>query len=98
MSQLAIHSPIDRASDWDRNPRGLPGEDREAQLLWRLRYHTTKTQLRQLFTEARLRTGLVIGLSIFFWCGLFELFYKGFEFVVQQIEAPGATYHAQTMR
>ncbi len=45
-----------------------------------------------------MRTALVIGLSLFFWLGLFGLFYKGFEFMIQQIEAPGATYHAQTMR
>lgn len=98
MSQIAIHSPIDHASDWDRNPRGLPGEDREAQLLWRLRYHTTRTQLRQLFTTARLRTFLVIGLSIFFWCGLFLLFYAGFQFIVANIAPAGAPYHAQTVQ
>ena len=51
-----------------------------------------------LFTQARLRTSLVIGLSLFFWLGLFALFYKGFEFVVQHVQKPGAAYHAQTMR
>src|SRR5689334_4256183 len=98
MSQIAIQSPIDRATEWDRNPRGLPGEDREAQLLWRLRYRVTRTQMRQLFTTARLRTFLVIGLSLFFWIGLFILFYAGFQFIVANIAPAGAPYHAQTVQ
>jgi ABC-2 type transport system permease protein len=53
--------------------------------------------LHYFFTQARLRTSLVIGLSLFFWFGLFVLFYKGFDFVVRFVESPGAPYHAQTM-
>jgi ABC-2 type transport system permease protein len=98
MNELAINSPLDRVADWDNNPRNLPGEDREAQLLWRLRYRVTRTQLRQLFTTARLRTFLVIGLSLFFWAGLFLLFYAGFQFIVVNIAPAGAPYHAQTVR
>ena len=52
----------------------------------------------QLLSSARLRTGLVVGLSLFFWCGLFVLFYEGFTFIVVNVGAAGATYHAQTVR
>lgn len=76
----------------------LPSHEREGQIFWRLRMRIARAQLRYVLTEARLRTALVIGLSLFFWFGLFGLFFKGFEFMIQQIEAPGATYHAQTMR
>src|SRR3954468_14560283 len=98
MNEIAIHPPLDRVSDWDKTPRGLPSEEREAQLVWRLRYRVTRTQLRQLFTTARLRTFLVVGLSLFFWFGLFLLFYAGFQFIVANIAPAGAPYHAQTVR
>ena len=54
-SQLAV----DRLERCRATRRALPTEDREAQLLWRLRYRVARTQLRQLFTTARLRTFLV---------------------------------------
>ena len=76
----------------------LPSHEREGQLFWKLRYRETLSQLRKLFNEARLRTSLVIMLSIFFWAGLFALFYFGFHFVVDQVGSPGATYHAQTVQ
>jgi ABC-2 type transport system permease protein len=98
MNELAINPPLDRIAEWDKRSRGLPSEDREAQLMWRLRYRVTRTQLRQLFTTARLRTFLVIGLSLFFWGGLFLLFYAGFQFIVVNIGSAGAPYHAQTVR
>lgn len=80
-------------------PQGaLPSHEREGQIFWKLRVLMGRSHLRFLFTQARLRTSLVIGLSLFFWLGLFALFYKGFEFVVLHVEAPGAAYHAQTMR
>ena len=65
----------------------LPSHEREGQIFWRLRMQIAWAHLRYVFTQARLRTALVIGLSLFFWIGLFVLFFKGFEFVVQQIEA-----------
>src|SRR4051812_19365612 len=98
MNEVAIHPPLDGVATWETNSRGLPGEDREAQLMWRLRYRVVRTQLRQLFTTARLRTFLVIGLSLFFWSGLFLLFYAGFKFIVDNIAPAGAPYHAQTVR
>ena len=82
----------------ERGPSVLPSEDSEAQLFWRLRYRIAATRLRQLFTTGRLRTLLVIGLSLFFWFGLFTLFYEGFKFVVEHVGPPGASYHAQTVR
>ncbi len=90
--------PIDRFPAWGPNVRDLPSEDGEAQLLWRLRYQVTRTQLIQLFTTARLRTLLVIGLSLFFWFGLFLLFYAGFQFITINIASAGSPYHAQTVR
>src|SRR5258708_12026411 len=95
MNELAIHPQLNHVADWNANRRGLPSEDREAQLLWRLRYQVTRTQLRQLFTTARLRTFLVIGLSLFFWAGLFLLFYAGFQFIVVNIAPPAPPYPSQ---
>lgn len=76
----------------------LPSEDREGQLFWQLRYRIARTQLRQLFANARLRTTLVVVLSLFFWFGLFLLFYEGFSFVVAHVGEAGAPYHALTIR
>lgn len=77
--------------------RGLPSEDREAQLFWQLRFRVAWMRLCQLLTKARLRSSLVAGLSLFFWCGLFLVFYEGFQFLVDHVGPPGATYHAQTV-
>ncbi len=76
----------------------LPSHEREGQIFWKLRLHLGKTHLRYLFAHARLRTSLVIILSLFFWVGLFALFFAGFQFVVSHVGAPGAYYHAQTVR
>jgi ABC-2 type transport system permease protein len=76
----------------------LPTEDREAQLLWRLRYRVAHSHVRQLLRFARLRTLLIIGLSLFFWTGLFLLFYEGFSFVVDRVGQAGDMYHADTFR
>ncbi|MBX3424775.1 MAG: hypothetical protein KF688_03755 [Pirellulales bacterium] len=75
----------------------LPSHEREGQIFWRLRWRLCTSHLRRLAAEARLRTSLVVGLSLFFWFGLFALFYGGFEFVVKQVDPPGAPYHAKTM-
>ena len=72
--------------------------DREARLFWRLRRLVATTQLRQTLTSARLRASLVIGLSLFFWCGLFALFHEGFRFLVLHMGQPGRPYHADTVR
>jgi ABC-2 type transport system permease protein len=75
----------------------LPTHDREGQVFLRLRLQMARAHLRILLATARLRTGLVVGLSLFFWCGLFALFYKGFDFIVKYVESPGSRYHADTM-
>jgi ABC-2 type transport system permease protein len=98
MSELALQTTFDHAPELDAPARGLPSEEREAQLLWRLRYRVVRTQLRQLLSTARLRTFLVVTLSTFFWVGLFLLFYGGFHFIVENIAPAGAPYHAQTVR
>ncbi|BBO33489.1 putative ABC transporter permease subunit [Lacipirellula parvula] len=75
----------------------LPSHDREGQIFWRLRLQMGQSHLRYLLTNARLRTALVVGLSLFFWFGLFALFYKGFDFVIKYVESPGSRYHSETM-
>ena len=76
----------------------LPSHEREGQIFWKLRTQMARAHLRYLFTHSRLRTSLVIALSLFFWGGLFALFYKGFDFVIGFVDPPGAPYHAQTMQ
>ncbi|HEX4414854.1 MAG TPA: hypothetical protein VH107_14565 [Lacipirellulaceae bacterium] len=87
-----------RSANWPVALGSLPSEDREAQLLWRIRYRMARTQLGRLFVDARLRTILVATLSMFFWIGLFLLFYEGFTFIVDNVGVPGAPYHAQTVQ
>lgn len=77
---------------------GLPSEDREAHIFWKLRWNLGRAHLTQLFTTARLRTCLVLALSVLFWAGLFAIFYAGFEFVVKHVGTPGSDYHAKTVR
>jgi ABC-2 type transport system permease protein len=99
MSEIALPSSLERLAEVSGGAvASLPTEDREAQLLWRLRYTVARTRLRQLLKTARLRTALVTGLSLFFWTGLFLLFYEGFTFIVDNVGTAGATYHAQTVR
>jgi ABC-2 type transport system permease protein len=56
----------------------LLNEQREAQLFWYLRSRVTAATMRNMLTTARLRLSLVAFLSVFFWVGLYVLFYKGF--------------------
>jgi ABC-2 type transport system permease protein len=76
----------------------LPSHEREGQIFWKLRLRLGKTNLGHLFSQARLRTSLVIILSLLFWAGLFALFYTGFKFVVSHVGSPGAYYHAHTVQ
>jgi ABC-2 type transport system permease protein len=98
MTEVALATPLERRPDRGAEVTGLPTEDREAQILWRVRYNMARTRLWQLLTKARLRTALVVCLSLFFWVGLFLLFYEGFSFIVDHVGQAGATYHAQTVR
>jgi ABC-2 type transport system permease protein len=98
MTDIALTTRLDSRSDRQAATPALPTEDREAQLLWSLRYRVARTQLHQLLTTARLRTLLVTGLSLFFWMGLFLLFYEGFRFIVENVGQPGGPYHAKTVQ
>jgi len=81
-----------------RDSERLPSDEREGQIFWKLRWRVGQAHLKYLLHHARLRTSLVVGLSALFWAGLFVLFYKGFEFVVDNVGSPGAQYHAQTVQ
>jgi ABC-2 type transport system permease protein len=72
--------------------------EREAKLFWRLRWRLARTQLAQALTTARLRVLLVVTLSLFFWFGLFILFYEGFVFLVNNFGRSGAAVHAETVQ
>ena len=73
-------------------------EDWEAQLFWRMRFRIVRSHLQQIFSTARLRSTLIVALSLLFWSGLFVLFYKAFHFVEHQIGGAGDPYHAQTFK
>src|SRR3954463_3544649 len=60
---------------------GLLTEQREAQLFWQLRARTAATTIRWMLTTAPVRLSLVVSLSLFFWVGLFILFYQGFGYL-----------------
>ncbi len=99
---MAIDPPAHEASSdpWDqvrKKCEALPSDDREAQILTKLRATTIWSHFRYLMTEAQLRTALLVVLSAFFWGGLFFLFHRGFEFVVSHVGPTGETYHAQTV-
>jgi ABC-2 type transport system permease protein len=98
MSNAPTSSRSERSAFVDGAVATLPSEDHEAQLFWQLRYHIALRRLRQLMTAGRLRTALIVGLSLFFWAGLFALFYAGFNFLVEHVGPAGASYHAQTVK
>lgn len=77
-------------------PEGLSPRQ-EAKLFWRVRITETGSHLRQLMDTARLRTLLVIVLSVLFWIGLFALFFAGFRFLDHYIAKPGDPIHARTV-
>ncbi len=76
----------------------LPDERLESSLFWRIRRQTSRAIFRQLMTKSRLRTFLVILLSIFFWIALFGLFYAGFYFLVGKSPQGLTAYHDTTIR
>ena len=94
MPDITLPAPAEQTIESER----LPSHEREGQIFWKMRWQVAKTQLRYLLRHARLRTALVISLSLLFWLGLFVLFYSGFQFVVDNVGAPGAQYHAQTVQ
>jgi ABC-2 type transport system permease protein len=97
MSTAPIENDAEIAAEAAQLCSTLPSHDREGQVFWKLRWQIARSHLRYLLANARLRTSLVVGLSLFFWFGLFALFYKGFDFVIRYVESPGSRYHADTM-
>lgn len=84
-------------NDQPRRP-ALPDERRESQLFWRLRRRTVWEHFHQLMTHARLRTVLVVTLSLFFWAGLFALFYLAFDFLLHHLTLdPSSLYSSKTI-
>jgi len=67
-------------------------------MFWQLRLRMAKTQLNQVLTTARLRVTLVVALSLFFWVGLFLLFFEGFGFLVRNFGGAGMATHAETVK
>ena len=86
-SELELTAPIET----------LPSHEREGQIFLRLRTAIGWTHFRGLAGHAKLRTTLVVGLSVLFWIGLFVLFYEGFRFVVSHVGQSGASLHAKTI-
>lgn len=68
----------------------------EARAFWRMRARTVRAMLQQTMQESRLRLTLVVGLSLFFWVGLFVLFSGGFHFLSTAIGHPAT--HEQTVQ
>jgi len=84
------------ASPSDDQRRGLDA-NQVGGLLWALRFQMSRRIVRQALENARLRTSLVIVLSIVFWVVMFVLFQEGFGFILGAINDPGTlaqTFHA----
>ena len=77
--------------------RSLPGQSREARLFWKIRFQILRTLARQAIFEARLRTSLILLLTIGFWFGMMFVFLEGFQIVTSMISHEGTrveTTHA----
>src|ERR1051325_4497759 len=76
--------------------RPLLSAEAEANAFWRVRARVMAVYLRQALQHSRLRISLVVFLILFFWFGLFALFYNGFHFLDKAIGHPAI--HAQTVQ
>jgi ABC-2 type transport system permease protein len=74
----------------------LPPATDEAHAFWWMRMRTIWTVLRKTLRSSRLRLSLIVFLSVFFWFGLFTLFFGGFRFLSTAIS--NVTTHAQTVQ
>ncbi|MEQ8211170.1 MAG: hypothetical protein RH917_15190 [Lacipirellulaceae bacterium] len=94
-------APSDAAADsnaeYESLTQSLPSHEREGQIFLRLRSSIGIAHLSRLLERAKLRTSLVVVLSLLFWIGLYALFYGGFTFVVSHVGASGASLHAKTI-
>ena len=68
----------------------------EASVFWRMRRRLVFRAARHSLATSRLRVSLLVFLSLFFWAGLFELFFRGFGFLSTAIGH--AATHAQTVQ
>jgi len=64
-----------------RAPLVLLSLDEERQIFWKLRRRLVTSTLLDKLRNHRLRMTLIASLSLFFWVGLFWLFYEGFYFL-----------------
>lgn len=78
--------------------RPLPDTRTEADLFWRVRVQTARTTIKELLRTSRLRTLLVVVLSMVFWAGLFALFYLGFYFLLGKVDPKMSGYHDETIQ
>src|SRR6187455_2495463 len=87
MTDLAISSTeLPLGSE---GPGRLLSPEDEARLFTKLQFTLGKARLRDTLAKSRLRIALVIGLSIFFWGGLFTLFHEGFRFLATHVGSAG---------
>jgi len=68
----------------------------EAHAFWRARLRIVRTLMRQGVQSARLRVGVFVVVSLFFWVGLFLLFNAGFQFLESVLQHEGV--RAQTVQ
>ncbi len=76
--------------------RPVISPDEEARAFWRSRLNVVRTLMRQGMQSARLRVGVFLVVSLFFWVGLLFLFAAGFRFLEAVLEHEGM--RAQTVQ
>jgi ABC-2 type transport system permease protein len=81
MTPTSPASPVQKISTSGVTVEIPPSVDREGAIFWRLRSTIFRAILEEAFYRARLRTSLLIILSLVFWIGLFWLFMEGFTFL-----------------
>ena len=74
-----------------------PDATTEGRVFWRLRRRLIGASLRGVLAQSRLRTGLIVVLSVSFWLGLYALFFEGFAFLHDATRIP-ADLLIQTIR
>ncbi len=75
----------------------LPSAGAEARVFWALRQRILWTLARQALQQARLRTSLIVALTIIFWVGMLFVFLEGFRILQSMITHEGTrveTVHA----
>ena len=94
MTEIALTSnelPIEQAG-----AARLLSPEEEGRLFTKLQFTLAKTRILDTLATSRLRVSLVIGLSLFFWAGLYVLFHEGFRFLGTHVGVSGEL-HANTV-